>query len=447
LSSGASGPERDGGRSDATLFDVHPIDGPAGEPDPKAMPKPGAFCSLPGSVVATPQGLFVMPGWDAGAHDLASWLKVPVGFCAHYFGTVPETRQLRFAPGGDLFAASPSVGCAGGAQGGHGEVVVLPDDNHDGLADDPHGVTFLSGLPSTQGMMFANGYFYFQAGMDGTAIQRVVFKAGDRNPSGAIEPVTTITAPQAAEHWPRVLDIAQDGTIYISNASGQGETCKSNQPVFGSIWSLGPNGSTSQVARGFRNPIAMRCETNHNVCLVAELALDGSGTEGGREKIVAIRSGDDWGFPCCATHNIPYAGVTYADTGQAPDCSRVAPESASLTIGDTPFGIDFETGVWPAPWTGRVFVALHGHVGTWEGARIVGIRLDPSTGMPMPATDLQGVSTNADDMMDFATGWYEPTLAHGRPAPITFAPDGRMFLGNDINGDVIWMAPIDLQQH
>jgi hypothetical protein len=47
-------------------------------------------------------------------------------------------------------------------------------------------------------------------------------------------------------------------------------------------------------------------------------------------------------------------------------------------------------------------------------------------------------------MMDFATGWDDGRQDHGRPAPITFAPDGRMFLGNDNNGAVIWIAPIDL---
>jgi hypothetical protein len=31
---------------------------------------------------------------------------------------------------------------------------------------------------------------------------------------------------------------------------------------------------------------------------------------------------------------------------------------------------------------------------------------------------------------------------HGRPASITFAPDGRMFIGNDINGDIIWVSPV-----
>jgi hypothetical protein len=27
---------------------------------------------------------------------------------------------------------------------------------------------------------------------------------------------------------------------------------------------------------------------------------------------------------------------------------------------------------------------------------------------------------------------------------VAFAPDGRLFLGNDVNGDIIWIAPMSL---
>ena len=31
---------------------------------------------------------------------------------------------------------------------------------------------------------------------------------------------------------------------------------------------------------------------------------------------------------------------------------------------------------------------------------------------------------------------------HGRPAALTFAPDGRLFLANDNDGSIIWIAPV-----
>ena len=30
----------------------------------------------------------------------------------------------------------------------------------------------------------------------------------------------------------------------------------------------------------------------------------------------------------------------------------------------------------------------------------------------------------------------------GRPTTLAFAPDGRLFIGNDTNGDIFWIAPV-----
>jgi glucose/arabinose dehydrogenase len=369
-----------------------------------------------------------------------TWLSIPVGFCAHYYATVPTARQLRFAPGGDLFVSSPTTSTTGGANNGISGIVVLSDDLHQGVAGPNR--TFLSGLPSVQGLMFADGYLYYQ---DDTTIRRVAFAAGDRSPSGPSEAVTPMGVwPQAHEHWPRVFDKALDGTLYISNGGSQSDVCESTRSVRGGIFRLNPDGTTAQVAKGFRNPIAMRCEADHDVCLVAELALDYSGGASGREKIVPIRAGDDWGYPCCATSGVPYGGVTYSNTNATPTCTGVAAESDAFLIGSTPFGIDFETGKWPQPWTGRVFVTLHGEFGTWAGARLVAIELDPLTGLPLPASEL--LPPTDSHMLDFATGWDDGSHSHGRPAPLAFAPDGRLFVGDDQLGTVLWIAPIDLMR-
>jgi glucose/arabinose dehydrogenase len=441
---------------EASSPDVNAMAGPDGSPmtipdaspnvrgalpfSPDAAPPAGSFCALPGTMVWTSQGPMAMPAPTAPVVDI-TWLHLPTGFCAHYFATVKTARQLKFAPGGELFAASPSAGTTGGAGDGISGIVVLPDDDHDGNADD--NITFLGGLPAVQGLMFANDHFYYQ---DDTNIRRVPYGKGDRKPSGPSELVTQMTNwRQAAEHWPKVFDQALDGTIYITNGGSQSDPCDCAHDVRGAIVKLNADGTTSLVAKGFRNPIAMRCEANHSVCLAVELALDYSASAAGREKLVPVRQGDDWGFPCCATQNIPYGGVTCSDTGALPDCSGVAQESDAFVIGHTPFGVDFETGLWPAPWNGRAFVTLHGVVGTYEGARVVAIALD-ETGMPNQASEVDPALGNPNSMLEFATGWDDGLQDHGRPAPIAFAPDGRMFIGDDQKGAVIWIAPVELMQ-
>jgi glucose/arabinose dehydrogenase len=428
--------------------DVHvdaPVDAPADAPPdvPPPPPPDGSIkdpCSLPGTVQFTKNGVITVPGGAPTAPSLA-FLHLPEGFCAHYYGTVGNARQLRFAPGGELFVASPTQLTTGGGAGGQNAIVILPDDNLDGLADAP--ITFLSGMTATQGIAFAPGYFYYQDGTivqgqpAGTKIKRMPYKPGDRAPSTS-ELVADITYYVSGLHWPKPIDIADDGTIYVGNGGDQGEACDTSHPFHGGILKIGgnnPMGGT-QVAKGFRNPIALRCAKGHNQCFALELAKDYTATANGREKMVPIRQGDDWGFPCCATKNLPYADIA------ATDCSKVTSEDVGFLIGDTPFGLAFAPSNWPGSWANRAIVANHGAAGSWSGARIVGIAMDPNTGLPLPGNNNNG--QNMGSMVDFATGWDDGTLQHGRPAALDVSPDGRLFVANDTNGVIFWIAPMDM---
>jgi glucose/arabinose dehydrogenase len=47
--------------------------------------------------------------------------------------------------------------------------------------------------------------------------------------------------------------------------------------------------------------------------------------------------------------------------------------------------------------------------------------------------------------VDFATGWDDGRQDRGRPADVTFAPDGRLFVANDVTGEMVWIAPESLR--
>ena len=297
-------------------------------------------CTLPGAVQFTANGPVVVPGGDPNLPAL-DYLHLPVGFCAHPYGVVGNARQMRFAPGGELFVSSPTTPTTGGnGTAGASAIVVLPDDDEDGLADKEE--VFLDNLPSTQGMLFNAGNFYYQ---DATRIMQLPYERGDRMPSGAATPVVDITVYSNALHWPKTLDVSDDGHIYVGNGGGQEDPCVEPHPFLGGIIEIDGTPGGKQVAQGFRNPINIRCARGHNQCFAVELALDYSESMGGREKLVPIRQGDDWGFPCCATRNLPYSGVTN-QKGAAPSCGGVTAESNAFIIGDTPFGIEFEPGRW-----------------------------------------------------------------------------------------------------
>jgi glucose/arabinose dehydrogenase len=452
-SNGSVTPAKDGGSDGNSVADT-------GIPEVAPVPHDGAlpptYCDLPGSLRFGAGGVkTVVAGGENDAPSL-SWLTLPDGFCAHYFAHVVTTRQLRFAPGGELFAASPSTPTAGAAPPGLGGVVVLFDDNGDGYADGdvfPHAdmsaqnLTVFTNVASVQGLMFTPGSFYFQ---NGTQIMQVAYATGQRTITGTPESVVDLSAANndyvSSVHWPKTLDIADDGTIYVGNGGDQSEAC--NVSAFpgafaqlfqggGGVFKIDGTPGGNPVTAGFRNPIAVRCQKGHNLCFATELALDGSGGTGGREKLVPIRQGDDWGFPCCATANVPYGEVSEMDGN--PNCASVAAEPVSFVIGDTPFGLDFETGVWPAPYANNIVVTLHGAVGSWTGARVVAIPTQ-ANGMPTPSSDL-GSST----FTNLATGWDDGLLDHGRPAAISFSADGRAFIANDIDGDIFWIAPVGLK--
>jgi glucose/arabinose dehydrogenase len=433
----------DGGVTDATPPDVV-MDVPP--PPPHDGPNT-LFSELPGSLCFGPDGKRTLVPGGLAAPTL-TWLTLPDGFCVHYFAHVTKTRQIRFAPGGELFAASPSTPTSGLAPIGLGQILVLSDDDADGYADgdslphsdgSPQNLTSFTSVASVQGLLFTPGFLYFQ---NGTQIMKVPYTTGQKALKGTPEVVADVSMANgmyvSAIHWPKTLDISDDGTIYVGNGGDQSQQCNSSVfptlPFTGGVLKIDGTPAGTPVARGFRNPYAVRCQKGHDLCFSAELGLDGSGSEGGREKIVPTRPGDDWGYPCCATTNVPEPEVT-----GTPNCSSVPTEPVSFVIGNTPFGLDFETGVWPAPFTNNIVVTLHGQTGTWVGARIVAIPTQ-SNGMPVPSSDL-GAST----LVDFATGWDDGVRDHGRPGAVTFAADGRAFIANDYNGDIFWIAPVGLK--
>lgn len=413
-------------------------------------PNPDAgWCGKPGTWGRDDAGYFAVTGANAGLR----WLSMPEGFCAHTFATVGNVRQIRFAPGGELFAASPTMGTTSGGPMGMSAIVVLSDDDRDGLADGV--MNYRVGLPATQGLLFHDGGLYFQ---NDTRIMREPYQSGQRVPTAAPVELANITVYVDIGHWPKTLDADETGKVFVTNGGTQGETCDPAHPFRGGILSLDGTPGGHQVAKGLRNAIYLRCHHDgHNLCFANELARDYSSAQGGREKLIPVREGDDWGYPCCAAKDLPYTDECLTCSAQtqtplastafcqstarcSPKCDTVVSESASFIIGDTPFGLDFIDGQFPPPWDHRVYVAVHGAFGTWVGARVTGIAFDPATGLPMEATNLPGQDAGA--MADFLEGWDDGLRAHGRPADVTVSSDGRLFVANDQTGEIFWVAPL-----
>lgn len=372
---------------------------------------PAGLCDLPGSIQFTASGQTTVPGGPVGAADL-SFLHLPVGFCAHYYGTVGNARRIRVAPSGELFVTSPTNVTTDGGFGGTASIVVLPDDDADGTADST--LTFESSLPSTQGLAFAPGYLYYQDGID---VRRVPYASGDRTPSAASELVATIDGYISGLNWPKSIDVANDGTVYVTNAD-DAQACDPMHPFRGGILSLASLHGTP-VAGGMFNPTAVRCQSSTGACFALDLAKSYSGMANGRDKFVEVQAGADFGYACCASGSTPYS-----DVSPTPDCSGVTKELAAFTADQRLSGLDFTPSSWPVPFDGKAIVSVHGALGLGTGARI--------------ATTL----TSGGLTVDFSTGWDDGTFSHGQPSDVTVGPDGRLFVANDKNGVIFWVAPM-----
>ncbi len=348
---------------------------------------------------------------------------LPDGFCVRRFAAVPTARVLAFAPGGDVFVSSPAAQTPGGAPAGLGGIVALSDDDGDGVAE-TH--VFARGLDDVHGLLFTDGWLYFTRT---AGVYRTPFQRGQRAmATTAPELVASLAGLSPAPRWTHTLARSADGTIYVSQGQYMSYTCPGS-PRQGAVFRVVAGSTVPEaVVTGLRNPMYLRCDAAGAECYAAELSDDtwdpATGTRG-REKLVRLGAGGDYGYPCCAGTNDLAPPGRSAGVG----CATAASELASWPLHDTPFGLDFERGRWPAPWRGALFVALHGVYDTWENTKLIWSPVD-AAGRPTGA------------WTDFATGWGRSEQGIvGRLADVAFAADGRLFFADDQGGAVYWIAP------
>ena len=345
-------------------------------------------------------------------------------FCLKHYASIGEARALVVAPNGDLFVASPSRDTAGGARGGLGAIVLLSDDDHDGVAEEH---LFLSQLDrmtkpaDVHGLALGGGYLYFTTQ---ASVWRIAYKDGQRAAEGAPEDLKLPAEFGTGGRWTHGLARSAGGQLLTSR--GAYASC-GDMSAGGDVSSVGVAGALQHIAVGFRNPMYLRCHRTDEICAAMELGEDLQ--TGATEKMLMLRPNTNYGFPCCYTKGVP----TMKGPSTLAMCSDgVTKEDASFPLSDTPFGFDWEPGNWPAPYQNAVFVALHGSAystPSWQGAAVVYAATDPMTHAPV------------QDWQPFQTGFGPGGSILDRPSDVVFSSEGRMFIADDESGNVYWMAP------
>ncbi len=368
------------------------------------------------------------PTWCSLGADVPG-LRAPEGFCIRRYASIGLPRVMALAPNGDLFVSSPSVSTAAGDSGGLGAIVVLSDDNRDGVAEVTNFASG-AGLETVHGLAFHDGFLWFTT-ID--AVYRTPYAMGQRSETrGARQLVVGGGGSalgnlyQRGGRWTHGLARSVNGRLLTTR--GEYSVCSATPdgrpaPGQGAIYELGM-GALNMVGSGFRNPMYARCHPCRDVCLIAELGNDQ--TPDAWETLHVIEN-DHWGgFPCCYTNT---AGPNAA-TGL---CRCIDEQRVKITLGDTPFGFDWERGAWPEPWRNGFFIALHGsfYLPDYQGAGVAFLPVDPATGAPRQATPVR--------FLEATNGSAQPSLL--RPSDVVFSTDGRMFVSDDKGRGVYWLAP------
>jgi glucose/arabinose dehydrogenase len=374
---------------------------------PPADVQPGmAFCDLPGEPV--PAGV-----------------TVPEGFCIKRFARVQTPRVLTFAPNGDLFVASPSTSTPGGNPIGRGAIMRFTDVNRDGVADsiEPGATNYLTGVPSVHGLLFVDNELMYTVE---NGVYAIPYQSGDAAARAPVNTHRQVADLRDFTRWTHGLARGVDGSIYVSMGQYDIAQCPVSNARSGSILRIGAGmPMTGQLwVSGFRNPMYLRCK-EWGACYGAELTGDGWGGIGGREKLIEMRQGDSYGYPCCVDRARPVPGV-----GTEMGCANVAASVQSYPLHDTPFGFDWAPTSWPGEHSGAFFVGLHGWVGSWTNAGVQWAPTDPTTHRP------------TRDTVPFVQGFgHRGPVLEGRVADLIFAPDGRMFFSDPQDGGIYWVAP------
>lgn len=350
------------------------------------------------------------------------------GFCLKSYAQIGEARTMVLAPNGNLFVGAPSDSAPGGASGGPAAIVLLSDDDHDGVAEEHLFLTELDAmhtkLHEVHGLALGGGYLFFTMK---ASVWRVPYATGDRVATALPENLNLPATYATGGRFTHGLARSVGGQLYTSRGA-YGEC--SMTPESGEISTIGADGTLTTIAGGFRNPMYLRCHRTDEVCAAMELGEDLM--TGAREKMLILQPNTNYGYPCC------YSKAVASPDGASMSCGDVAKEDASFPLSDTPFGFDWEPGMWPAPYGNGVFVALHGSAYSspqWQGAAVVFAPTDPTTHVPV------------QDWQIFQGGFGVGGSVLDRPSDIAFSNDGRMFISDDTSGNIFWMAPTTLAVH
>jgi len=382
-------------------------------------------------------------------------LKLPDGFSALIFAdSIGRARHIDVNTNGDVYVSLNRVNNGGG-------LVCLRDVNQDGRAD----TIKYHGIYDGTGVKLHNGYVYFGAD---TAVVRYKLTEGKLEPSAEAEVIASGFSKQNM-HSSKPITFDEAGNMYVtvgapSNACQAQDRTKDSPgldpcPILelhGGIWRFKDDVLNQDQARdgyryatGIRNAVAIRWNKTENNLYAMQHGRDQlsqlypnqynneQNAELPAEEFLLVEDGSDFGWPYCyydGNQNKKVLAPEYGGDGVKTErCAAKDDPIMAFPAHAAPNDLLFYTGdMFPEKYKNGAFIAFHG---SWNRAPLA------QEGYYVVFVPFKG-SIPSGNWEVFASGFAgidlvkSPRDAQHRPCGLAQAPDGSLYVSDDVNGRI-----------
>jgi len=356
----------------------------------------------------------------------AAALQLPPGFSIHVFARLNPggsdffrgPRFMAFSPAGDLYLSL----------GRDNKVVMLPDRNHDGVADEI--VTVADHMNAPQGLAFIDNKLYV-ANQDGVV---------KLQPDGVKQIISNLPS---GGHTLKTVKLGPDGFLYVSVGSSC-NVCDEADPLRASILRYTmegiPAGALTTYGRHAPNPIWATGLRNsqdyvwHPVTGEMYATNDGADMRADKkgaaalddlppEHLNVIKAGANYGWPHCWGDHVNDPNFPANIDSSNDFCASMQAPAMTFPSHSTPIGLVFlDKTNFPSEYRSDMLVALHG---SWNRHQPSGYKI----------VRVHFVQNKPEAVSDFVTGWLSAVGSWGRPVGLAVSPlDGAVYVSDDRAG-------------
>jgi glucose/arabinose dehydrogenase/cytochrome c5 len=396
----------------------------------------------------------------------ATGITLPDGFCATIFAdNIGHARQMAVAPDGTLYVNTWSgIYYNNGTVPSGGFVVALKDKDGDGRADvtERFGETVASGGHGGTGVAFYDGMVYAEIN---DRIVRYRIAQGEIAPKDKGEIVVS-GLPTTGDHPMHPFLITPKGDLFVDLGSATNDCevknrfphspghqpCTEKETRAG-VWRYDANKTgqhfspAERFATGLRNGEGFSMDAAGRIFVTQhgrdqlredwpELYTAQQGHELPAEELVELRQGADYGWPECYFDNKQQKlvlGPEYDGDGgkKVGLCAERQGPVAFFPAHWAPNDLKIYLGsAFPKAYRGGAFLAFHG---SWNRAPA------PQGGYNIVFQPLADGKATGDYVVfadGFAGAVRDPGRAAFRPSGLAIAPDGALFISDDVHGRI-----------